>query len=141
MKLVKDNMKTVSIKNSAKNLVSGFKSLAILVLLVLTGISAYSQHYPDKPNPPRLVNDFAGMLSSSQSEDLESKLLAFNDSTSTQISIVIIESLEGVEKAQYATELGEKWGIGRKQKDNGVLILVSKGDRQIFIATGRGVEE
>ena len=77
------------------------------------------------------------MLSGGENQELENKLVAFNDSTSTQIAIVIIKSLDGMEKNQYATELAEKWGIGNKKKDNGILILVSKTDRQIFIATGR----
>jgi uncharacterized protein len=81
------------------------------------------------------------MLSGSENQALEEKLVAYNDSTSTQITIVTINTLNGMDKAQYATELGEKWGIGRAKKDNGVLILVAKEDRQIFIATGRGVEE
>ena len=109
--------------------------------LMVYSIFLFAQTYPEKPNPPRLVNDFAGMLSAPENQALEQKLDLYNDSTSTQIAIVIINSLEGTEKAQYATELAEKWGIGTKHKDNGILILVSKGDRQIFIATGRGVEE
>jgi len=119
----------------------GFRTLATLCVLVFCSAISHAQNYPDKPNPPRLVNDFAGMLSPSDNQALEDKLDRYNDSTSTQIAIVIINSLEGEEKAQYATELGHKWGIGTKGKDNGVLILVSKTDRQIFIATGRGVEE
>jgi uncharacterized protein len=126
---------------SGKYEVSGLMRLVVVFLLSWFVISVKAQHYPEKPNPPRLVNDFAGMLDASQVEALEHKLDAYNDSTSTQISIVIVQSLEGTEKAQYATELAEKWGIGRDKKDNGVLILISKGDRQIFIATGRGVEE
>jgi uncharacterized protein len=118
------------------------KNLILFLSVMLLSIAALqAQNYPDKPNPPRLVNDFASLLASGEVAALESKLDTYNDSTSTQISIVIINSLEGEEIAQYATELGEKWGIGRKHKDNGVLLLVSKGDRQIFIATGRGVEE
>ena len=106
-----------------------------------TLVNLQAQNYPERPNPPRLVNDLGGMLNPAQGAALEQKLDTYNDSTSTQIAIVIINSLDGVEKAQYATELAEKWGVGNKHKDNGVLILVSKTDRQIFIATGRGVEE
>ncbi|MBL0309029.1 MAG: TPM domain-containing protein [Bacteroidetes bacterium] len=118
------------------------KRLLILFFIISSHLLVFSlPDYPAKPNPPRLVNDFAGMLSASESQALESKLVAYDDSTSTQISIVIINTLDGMDKAQYATELGEKWGIGGAKFDNGVLILVSKSDRQLFIATGRGVEE
>ncbi len=120
---------------------SSFRTVFALIFGLLVVGSLFGQNYPERPSPPRLVNDLAGMLSASETQALESKLVAYDDSTSTQITIVTIQSLDGMDKAQYATELGEKWGIGRKNKDNGVLILVSKGDRQIFIATGRGVEE
>ena len=62
----------------------------------------YSQNIPERPNPPRLVNDFAGMLKADEVNSLEHKLVAFNDSTSTQIAIVIVPSLGGYDKADYA---------------------------------------
>lgn len=113
----------------------------ILAGLLLWWAAAFAQNFPERPYPPRLVNDFASMLTVFERQYLEDKLVAYDDTTSTQISIVIVRTLDGMDKAQYATELGEKWGIGRKQKDNGVLILVASEDRQLFIATGRGVEE
>jgi uncharacterized protein len=135
MKSVKDKMQRRFISGNT------FKWLGLCLLIFSAFVNLHAQNYPERPSPPRLVNDLAGLLNPSQSAALEQKLDAYNDSTSTQIAIVIINSLNGMEKAQYATELAEKWGIGNKHKDNGVLILVSKTDRQIFIATGRGVEE
>jgi uncharacterized protein len=124
------------------------KSLYLLTLSVLFfTISVdriYSQNIPERPNPPRLVNDFDGMLKADEVNSLENKLVAFNDSTSTQIAIVIVPSLGGYDKADYAQTLAEKWGIGRKGSNNGVLILIkpnrpdSKGEVQI--ATGYGLE-
>jgi uncharacterized protein len=134
-------MKSVKDKMNFSFRVSVFKVLHTLVFGFLFLNLSFAQNYPAKPEPPRLVNDFAGMLSPQENETLERKLELYNDSTSTQISIVIIQTLDGADKAQYATELGEKWGIGRKHKDNGVLILIAKSEHQIFIATGRGVEE
>lgn len=120
-------------------------SVFFTINLLLAGFSnAYSQDFPEKPVPPRLVNDFAGFLSAGEIASLENKLVAFNDSTSTQISIVIVKDLHGYEKADYAQRLGDKWGIGRKELNNGVLILVkpktqdSRGEVQI--ATGYGLE-
>lgn len=95
---------------------------------------------PEPMNPPRLVNDFVSLLSSSENEKLEQKLRWYNDSTSTQISIVTIKDLEGYEVADYANELARKWGIGQKGKDNGILILVSLSPRKVTIQTGYGVE-
>ncbi len=99
-----------------------------------------AQDFPSSPNPPRLVNDFAGALLQTEANALEQKLVAFNDSTSTQISIVIIHSVGSYEISDYAFQLGEKWGIGRAKKNNGALILVALDDHKVFIATGRGLE-
>ena len=116
---------------------------AIFLLLVNTWIVA-AQDLPDRPNPPRLVNDYAGILSRSDAERLENKLVAFNDSTSTQIAVVIVPDLKGYDAGDYAQRLGDKWGVGQKGKNNGILIIVkpktadSRG--QAFISTGYGAE-
>jgi uncharacterized protein len=119
------------------------RPLAALILVTGT-LAIFSQDIPEKPNPPKLVNDFAGLLNAEEVNALEQKLVAFNDSTSTQIAIVIVRDLGGYDKADYAQRLGEKWGIGQKGKNNGILILVktktadSKGD--VFITAGYGLE-
>ncbi|HOH99731.1 MAG TPA: TPM domain-containing protein [Bacteroidales bacterium] len=99
---------------------------------------------PPKPNPPRLVNDLAGILDVSQAESLEQRLVAFNDTSSTQIAVVTLKSLEGYSAAEMAFSIGESWGVGQKGFDNGVIVLVKPryenemGD--VFIATGYGLE-
>ncbi len=96
-------------------------------------------------NPPRLVNDFAGILSQDEQYKLEKKLRDYHDSTSSQIYVVTVHDLLGYEVSDFAFRLGQKWGIGQKGKDNGILILIKprvgieKG--QAFIATGYGMEE
>lgn len=95
---------------------------------------------PDKATPPRLVNDFAGILSVGQKRSLESKLVAYNDSTSTQITVVTVKSLGGEEASFFAFELGEKWGVGQNGEDNGIVILIAPNERKTFIATGYGAE-
>jgi uncharacterized protein len=123
-----------------------FNLFRILPLLVFVTVSAglKAQDLPDKPNPPMLVNDFAGMLSGDEAASLERILDAFNDSTSTQIAIVIVPTLNGYDKGDYAQRLGEKWGIGSKKVKNGVLILVKPkqpdSNGQVFIAQGYGLE-
>ena len=98
------------------------KSLYLLTLAFLfctiTIETVLSQNLPERPVPPRLVNDFAGMLKADEVSMLEQKLVAFDDSTSTQITIVIVPSLEGYDKADYAQRLAEKWGVGQKDKNN-----------------------
>ncbi len=115
----------------------------ILILISASGILA-GQSIPDRPSPPRLVNDFANLLSSQEASALESKLVAFNDSSSTQIAIVIVKDLGNYEPEEFAQRVGEKWGVGQKGLNNGLVILVkiktesSKG--QVFIKPGYGVE-
>ena len=115
-----------------------------VLLLILISIRTLSQDIPDKPNPPRLVNDFAHMLSTQEVRALEQKLVLFSDSTSTQIAIVTVPDLSGYDKSDYAQRLGEKWGIGQRGLNNGILILVkpktSSSNGEVFIASGYGVE-
>ncbi len=124
------------------NILKIFFLLSILLLLTVT-VSAQSG-IPEKPATPRLVNDFANTLSASEVQNLESKLVAFNDSTSVQIAIVIVPSLNGYEKADFANQLGEKWGVGGSKFDNGIVVLIkpksSSENGEAFIATGYGIE-
>jgi uncharacterized protein len=122
-----------------------FSLLTLTVIyFTLAFNTVYSQDIPDRPNPPRLVNDFARMLKTEEVNILERKLVAFNDSTSTQITIVTVPSLSGYDKSDYAQRLGEKWGIGQRGSNNGVLILVkpktSNSNGEIFITAGYGLE-
>jgi len=116
----------------------------ILILLSIISINVIAQDFPEKSNPPKIVNDYANFLSAQENSALENKLVQFNNQSSTQIAIVIVKSLDGYDPASYAFGLGEKWGIGQKGKNNGILILVkpkyqnSKGE--VFIATGYGIE-
>lgn len=117
-----------------------FLSLAFL----FCGASA-ADDFPVRPEPPRLVNDFTGTLSREQVDALENKLDAFSRQTSTQIAVVMVKDLFGHDKGEYAFTLAEKWGIGQKGKNNGILVLVKPktGDGQtgkIFIAVGYGLE-
>jgi uncharacterized protein len=116
------------------------KIIRLLFLFFILPFATFSQQFPERPEPPRLVNDFTKTLSAEEVNLLEQKLVAYNDSTSTQVAIVMISSLDGYPVDDYAIQLGEKWGIGQKGKDNGVLIFVAKDDRKIFIPTGYGME-
>jgi uncharacterized protein len=118
---------------------SAIKQVVLLAFVLLQGF-AVAQDFPPAPNPPRLVNDLTGTLSAEEVGQLEQKLLAYSDSTSTQVSIVLMGSVGPYDISDYAIQLGEKWGIGGKGKDNGILILAAMDDRKVFITTGRGME-
>jgi uncharacterized protein len=114
----------------------------ILLLLIISSVSA--QEIPAQPQPPRLVNDLAGVMKPEQIQQLEATLVKFNDSTSTQISLVTVKSLNGTTASDMAVSIGNTWGVGQKKYNNGIVILIKpktpgeKGDAAI--ATGYGLE-
>jgi uncharacterized protein len=116
----------------------------LIGLTILLSFNLSAQTLPDMSNPPRLVNDFAEIMTEQDRLGLEDYLVKFNNETSTQIAVVTVKSLEGTDAGDFAFKLGEKWGIGQKGKNNGILILIKpkygneKG--QAFIATGYGLE-
>jgi uncharacterized protein len=111
-------------------------------ILILLSARILGQNIPQPMSPPRLVNDFAGLLNQNQFRNLEMKLEAFNDSTSTQIVVVIVKSLNGYSREEFADQIGQQWGVGQKGKNNGVVVLVKpkyqneKGDARISVAYG-----
>lgn len=108
-----------------------------LLFCCVTIVSA--QTYPERPTPPRLVNDFTNTLTAEQVQSLESKLVMLDDSTSTQIAVVIVPSVNGATIADYNVELLRKWGVGTKN-NNGVILLIAKNDRTLDITVGYGLE-
>jgi uncharacterized protein len=113
-------------------------------LWVLLATAAFGQNIPPRPSPPKLVNDFAGVLTPYQVSHLEETLVKYDDSTSVQIAVVIVNSLDGANVDDYALALGRKWGVGNKKTNNGVVLLVSvgggEGQRKVFISPGYGLE-
>jgi len=117
--------------------------ILLCILLAFVHSFAFAQNdtdFPPLPSPPRLVNDLAHTMSADQVQQLEQKLVDFDKTTSTQISIVTIKNLGGFDVAQYAVELANRWKIGRAAKNNGVLVLAAIDDRKINISTGYGLE-
>jgi len=118
------------------------KHTFLFVYLFLFSLATLAQEadFPPRPNPPRLVNDLADMLSPEEEQALEQKLINYNDTTSTQIAIVTLTSIGGYDANQYAAELGERWGVGSRENDNGLIILVAQNERTVAIQTGYGME-
>lgn len=117
----------------------------LVATFITLSINVAAQNFPSQPSPPKIVNDFAGILTPEQQNALEQKLVQYDREGSTQIAIVTVPTLDGYEVDDYAVQLAEKWGIGQHGKNNGILILVKpkqgndKG--QAYIATGYGLEE
>ena len=120
-------------------------ALLCLLFVMLSFGSTLKAQLPSPPNPPRLVNDYTSTLSASEINTLEHKLVAYNDSTSTQFLVLLVDDLQGYSIEQYATEIGHSWGVGQQGKNNGAVILVKpkKGDEsgKVNINTGYGIEE
>ncbi|MEO6868255.1 MAG: TPM domain-containing protein [Ginsengibacter sp.] len=113
----------------------------LLLFFLFAGLqTAYSQKIEPKPVPPVAVNDFGNMLEPFQKQALEQKIRNYNDSTSSAIVIITVPDLQGYDIAEVSLKYLRDWGIGTKEKNNGVLILVSKADRKARIETGYGME-
>ena len=123
-----------------RRLASPFSFAAWLLLALLLALAGRAQNVPARPDPPRLVNDLAGLMQPQEVAALEQKLVAYNDSTSSQIAVVTVPNLGGNDIADYAQKLYENWGIGRKGKDNGILVLVAQQEHTARIQTGYGLE-
>src|SRR5690606_11230273 len=114
---------------------------SIFLFLLVCCTFAFAQFtIPEKPKEQTSVYDYINLLSPSQKTDLEQKLIRYSDSTSTQIVITIIKSTQGENINYLGAQWGQKWGIGQKGKDNGVLVILAKDDRRVAINTGYGVE-
>ncbi|MFA5328961.1 MAG: TPM domain-containing protein [Prolixibacteraceae bacterium] len=120
------------------------KRFILLLIIPLFVFSVFAQDIPERPNPPRLVNDLADVLSNQEEQQLETELDQYNDQTLTQICIVTLPSLNGYDISQLAYEIGEKWGVGQKGKNNGIVIVFKpksgneKGE--VYVAVGYGLE-
>lgn len=114
---------------------------SLLLLLGLLWGTVGAQELPAPASPPRLVNDFAGVFNRMELNKLEAMLVAYDDSTSTQITVVTVPSLQGMEVADYANRLFEKWGLGQKDKNNGLLLLLALEEREVRIEVGYGLED
>ncbi len=117
----------------------------LFTISLLVSFFAFSQGInkvvPPKPNPPRLVNDFANVLTPEQEQALERKLVSYDDSTSTQIAVVTMTSTGDYAIEEVSLEILRQWGVGGQAgKDNGIVILAAIKDRDIWIATGYGME-
>ena len=117
------------------------KLLSILVLFfLLPAAFLRAQDVPAPPNPPRLVNDLAHVMTADQVASLERKLVDYDDSTSVQIVVVTVPDIGDNAIEDYALKLFRTWGIGNKKSNNGVLVLADIHNHKVYIQTGLGLE-
>lgn len=108
----------------------------IFAMLLSTGASAAVP----EPTSQFYVNDFASVLSDDTKSYIMAQSRALDESTTAQVVVVTVESMDGKDETEYALELGRSWGVGAEGKDNGIVILLSTGDRRVRIEVGRGLE-
>ncbi len=114
------------------------KQLFFALLVLLSFSSRAEGDFPEKPN--KIVSDFSNTLSNDQLTTLENKLVVFDDSTSIQIAVVVLRSVGNYDIADYSVQLFNKWHIGDKKNNSGVLLLVAIDDHKMWITTGYGME-
>lgn len=122
------------------------RTIFVFIFLLVTSVS-FSQ-VASRPSPQKLYNnlsqEFPDFLSASEANDIEQKLEAFSRETSNQIVVVVVDDFGGTDAASYATQLGTEWGVGKKESNNGIVVLIkptkSNGGRDLFIAIGYGLE-
>lgn len=103
--------------------------------------TASNDSIPEKPSPAKFINDYTNTLTSGQKQILEQDLKTYYDTTSTQIVVVIVNSVQPFAIDDYGIRLFRKWGIGQKEKNNGILLLVALKDRKSDIETGYGADK
>ncbi len=110
---------------------------AVCFILFTIQVNA-ADNFPEKAT--KLVTDYTGTLRPDELQSLENKLVTFDDSTSVQIAVVMMTSVGDYDISDYAVQLFNKWKIGNKSNNSGVLLLVAKEDRKVWITTGYGME-
>lgn len=113
------------------------KTIFAFLFFVITFSSSFALTVPELTGP---VVDQANLLSVEQYNLLDSRLRAISDESSTQIAVLTIPSLEGVDLEVYSMQVADEWKIGSKEKDDGVILLVAFKEKKIRIETGYGVE-
>ena len=117
--------------------------ISFLMFVFVLNIAHAQYNIPEKPKnktDQTSVYDYVNLLSDSQKNNLERKLVKYSDTTSTQIVVAIINSTNGENINYLGAQWIKKWGIGQAKIDNGILIILAKEDRRIAINTGYGVE-
>lgn len=122
-------------RNSQRATLHALFSVMCVCLLVPSMAYAF-----DVPPNDGFVTDSAALLDEAQEMGLEKMLSDYREQTSNEIAVLILPNLGGAPIADVAVEVGRDWGVGTDDNNNGILLIVSYEDREIFIATGYGLE-
>lgn len=114
--------------------------LSLLLALNLLSFSAAAQNKSVPSLSGKRIHDEAGVLSQQTVSYLEQSLRQFEDSTSNQIAVLIVNSLEGESIDQYGIRVAEQWKLGTSQKDNGVILIIALSEKKMRIEVGQGLE-
>ena len=125
-----------------KNKILRVAALILVVVMALSLAACGKQTKEQYPTPTEkfFVNDFAEIMTAEDIETIYNKGIALQEKTTAQVVVVTVDSLDGKEIADYALELGREWKIGAEGENNGIVILLSEGDREVYIAVGYGLE-
>jgi uncharacterized protein len=122
-----------------------YKGVLKILLVFITFFSflpAFAQfNIPKKPDFQTSVYDYANLLSADEKTQLEEKLIGYSDSTSTQIIVATVTTINGEDIGILTPKWAQEWGIGQAKEDNGVFILVAQKERKIWISPGYGLED
>lgn len=113
--------------------------LIISILILSLSFSSFAINIPE-PTNDFFVNDFADVISEENEQEIMKIGADLYEQTSAQIVVVTVDSLDGYEVNDYALELGREWGVGSKETNNGVVLLLSVNDREVTIQVGYGLE-
>lgn len=116
------------------------KIFFILVLLIAVPLTAQAQAESNIPSYRGYVNDFASVIDSADERAIGTVAQELDSKTTAQIAVVTLPTTKPVSIEQYAVQLFKEWGIGKKGKDNGILILMAVDDKTVRIETGYGLE-
>ena len=119
---------------------SGVRNSLLMALAVFCALVAPASAEPTYPNLAGRITDEAGLLTASDKADIESQLASLEQTSTDQLAVVTVKSLEGYSIEDYGIGLARKWGIGQKGKDNGILLIVAPNDRKVRIEVGRRLE-
>ena len=111
---------------------------ALLISISLCGCSESDDFI--KPTKEFFVNDFAEVITAEDRQAIYSQGAALQEKTDSQAVVITVEELDGEPIEEYALEIGREWGVGDEEKDNGIVVLLSEKDREIYIAVGYGLE-
>ncbi|MBN1290891.1 MAG: TPM domain-containing protein [Candidatus Latescibacteria bacterium] len=116
------------------------KKIFPLLFLLLLMLHPPHSEAQKRPKPSGYVNDFAGVISTDEKNKLESFLRAFKEKTGVEIAVAVVKDMGGLDESTYAVELMKEWGVGSKERNDGILILVAVKERRLRIEVGYGLE-